>query len=212
MQAFRYKKLVYIPITKHASTSYTEFFKNTLSWQQVNTENIDWDHDHVFAHLIHPYTRHAKGTVSALYKYNLKDFILDPRFYKLLITAVFDLHSYPLSVTFPKHKLKRIDWIPLDHPTITGNQFTKKLLESHGIRTTENDFLKINESNSEKNSLYNKLIELQQNNSDLVGTLTYFYNDDVVLYYEVLNNIKIKDFDVKSWADCSWLQRIKNTQ
>ena len=71
MEAFRYNNLVYIPITKHASTSYRHLFRDVLHWQEIQSDEINWTVDHVFAHLLHPYTRHLKGITECILKYNL---------------------------------------------------------------------------------------------------------------------------------------------
>jgi hypothetical protein len=136
MNCFRFNNLVYIPITKHASSSYTELFGNILKWEIEQTENINWDQDRVFAHLINPNDRHLKGIAECLKQHKIIDIIDDPRFIKLLGTAVFDLHSYPLSVTFGE-KINQIDWLLLDAGQCSGNYLTCKFLNYFGIDIKE---------------------------------------------------------------------------
>ena len=72
MEAFKFNNLVYIPITKHASTSYRHLFRDILNWQEIQSDEIDWNSDYVFAHLLHTYKRHLKGITECVKKYNLK--------------------------------------------------------------------------------------------------------------------------------------------
>lgn len=132
MEAYKFNHLVYIPITKHASTSYIHLFRDILSWQEIQTDEIDWTADHVFAHLLHPYTRHLKGITECILKYNLGELLDNNNFLKLLGTAVFDLHSYPLATAFGD-KLYKIDWILLDHHIYTSDYITLKFLNQHGV-------------------------------------------------------------------------------
>jgi hypothetical protein len=181
MLAYRHNNLVYIPITKHASTTFTKLFSSKLNWTKIQTSDIDWDNDCVFAHLIHPYDRHLKGTATALTHYGLQSLVDDPRFVPLWNTAIFDLHSYPLYISFGDN-INRINWILLDHPNISGNELTINFLSSHGVAITDSD---IDISNKFKNTyLLDKLKSIRSVSK--IGTLTYFYDNDVILYYKVV--------------------------
>ena len=70
MEAYRYKNLVYIPLPKHASRSYTHFFRDVLKWSYIENYNINWTNDIVFAHLVHPITRYVNGVVQILQQTN----------------------------------------------------------------------------------------------------------------------------------------------
>jgi hypothetical protein len=202
MEAFRFNHLVYIPITKHASTSYRHLFKDLLRWQEIQTDEIDWNQDHVFAHLLHPYTRHLKGITECLLKYNLTSLVTNENFLKLLSTAVFDLHSYPLSTAFGD-KLYKIDWLILDHSAYSGDYITINFLKQHGIIV--DSIPKLNEGHPGGKKLLEKIQSIRDSNN-LTGTLTYFYEQDVVLYDRV--NRYSKYYELKnnrSWSECSWL-------
>jgi len=202
MEAFRFNNLVYIPITKHASTSYRHLFRDILSWQEIQTDEIDWAQDHVFAHLLHPYTRHLKGITECVAKYNLLSLVDNDNFLKLLGTAVFDLHSYPLSVAFGDW-LYKIDWILLDHHLYDADYLTLTFLQQHGISV---DVIpKLNTSYPDQKILLEKIKKIRDDN-DLTGTLTYFYEQDVVLYDRVNRYSKYHELNNnQSWDECSWL-------
>lgn len=201
MEALRFNNLVYIPITKHASTSYRYLFRDVLNWQEIQTDEIDWNVDHVFAHLLHPYTRHLKGITECLLKYNLTDLVDNDNFLKLLGTAVFDLHSYPLASTFGD-KLYKIDWILLDHHIYNGDYITLIFLKQHGIDI--NSVPKLNESRPEEKILLERIKNIRDKN-DLTGTLTYFYDQDVVLWDRVNRHSRYHELENLSWNQCSWL-------
>jgi hypothetical protein len=204
--AYRCNNLVYIPITKHASTSYTALFKDNLKWQEMQTDSIDWTNDHVFAHIIHPYERHLKGTAQALTRYQLIDFVDDPKFVKLFTTAIFDLHAYPLSSGFNIDQLYKIDWIPLDHALVSGNKLTCKFLFDQGIIISEQDIPMDHVASDQKKELVSKLRELQKTNT-LVGELTHFYDIDVVLWNKINERNQFSSIDNQSWYNCSWLNK-----
>lgn len=209
MLAYRFNHLVYIPITKHASTSYTELFVNQLNWIPIQTDSIDWNNDHVFAHLLHPYTRHLKGITECLIKYHLMDLVNDERFLTLLGTAVFDLHSYPLANVFGEN-LYKIDWLMLDHGDVSGDCLTVKLLNSYGINIAESDVLKLHRhtENVNKTKVLDRIKEIRDQH-DLTGTLTYFYDQDVVLYGLVNQHTRFCEINNLPWDQCSWLNNYK---
>jgi hypothetical protein len=173
-----------------------------LQWQEIQTDEIDWSSDHVFAHLLHPYTRHLKGIAECVQKYNLRHLVEDESFLKLLSTAVFDLHSYPLAAAFGD-TLYKIDWLLLDHHIYSSDYITLNFLKQHGVEI--DSIPKLNSSHHNEKILLEKIRQIRDDNN-LTGTLTYFYEPDVVLYdrvnrysqYHELNNNK-------SWKECSWL-------
>jgi hypothetical protein len=208
MKVFRHKNLVYLPITKNASTSYTELFSNQLKWQTSYIDLIDWEKDHVFSHLLHPYTRHLKGITTCLMTYQLHDLVDNNNFLKLLGTAVFDLHSYPLTPALGENVYK-IDWLLLDHSEVSGDYLTVKLLESYDIKITENDIPKLNIKSQHEKALLDKINQIRDQNN-LTDTLTYFYEKDVFLYGLVNQSTKFCEIDHLPWSECSWLNNYKD--
>jgi hypothetical protein len=209
MDAYRFNNLVYIPITKHASSSYIELFRNQLNWEPIQTDEIDWANNHVFSHLLHPYTRHLKGITECIQKYDLTELLDNKKFLTLLGTAVFDLHSYPLSTVFGE-QLYKIDWLLLDHPQISGDYLTVKFLEHHGIKIFEGDIPKLHKAHNAQTKLLDKISEIRDQ-KDLTGTLTYFYDRDVVLYALVNQHTRFCEINNMPWKECSWLTNYKES-
>ena len=203
MKAYRHNSLVYIPITKHASSSYTYFFEQILNWEEIEFRNIDWKTEKVFAHIMNPRERHFKGTVEAVSILGLEYLLDDPIFCKLLQSAVLDIHSYPLSVTFGD-LVNLIDWIPIDHSIISGDWLTKKFLNDHGNNVDCIDIPKINIADSNKKHLSNKIRKIIDG-QPVDHRLTYFYNLDYVLYYSVNENLQFHELNNLPWNQCSWL-------
>jgi hypothetical protein len=207
MDAYRFNNLVYIPIPKHASSSYIELFRNQLNWLPIQTDTIDWANDHVFAHLLHPYTRHLKGITECIQKYDLIELLDDEKFLKLLGTAVFDLHSYPLATMFGDN-LYKIDWLLLDHTEMSGDYITTKFLENYNIKIEENKIPRLHTRYKHLIYVLEKIKEIRDQN-DLTGTLTYFYDQDVVLYALVNQHTRFCEIDNLPWNECSWLNNYK---
>jgi len=201
MESYKFNNLVYIPITKHASTSYTHLFRDILNWQTIQSDEIDWNTDHVFAHLLHPYERHLKGITECLLKYHLTDLVDNDNFLKLLGTAVFDLRSYPLAAAFGD-QLYKIDWILLDHHIYKSDYITLTFLKQHGVEV--DSIPKLNTSRLEEKILLEKIRQIRDEN-DLTGTLTYFYEQDVVLWDRVNRHSRYHELENMPWQDCSWL-------
>jgi hypothetical protein len=174
-----------------------------LSWKECDTSDIDFSRDHVFAHLIHPDSRHTSGVVQAIDKYHLNDYVDHPLLKALLPVAVFDLHSYPLVVSLGEDWCFQIDWIPLDLPnrTHSGNYLTQKLLAHYNIDINLDQYPKMFVSNSFKQRLKNKIVELKKENPHH-GTLSSWYERDMLLYNRVTSHIQDHE---TSWPAISWL-------
>ena len=194
MEAYRYHNLVYVPIPKHATRSYVHFFTNTLFWSRIETEDINWNNDHVFAHIIHPYTRHTKGIVQALYQNNIEHLVDHNDFVKLLATALFDQHTYPITRMFSTEQFYKIDWLLLDHFKVPGEEFTKALLADYGIDINTVDIPKLNQQNQIKKVLQTKLFEIHKQ-LPIQNSLIYLLEDDVNLYNKVNEHTRFCEID-----------------
>ena len=206
MDAYRSGRLVYIPIPKIASSSFRYLFGETLVWQQTQVDQIDWDHDHVFSHIMDPMVRHAKGTAECVIQYDMLDVVEDPKFQKLLATCVFDIHSYPIVQCIGAENCQKIDWIPIDLVEVDGNTLTAKFLKHHGIDISAQDLPKLYTSTDsllgdEKQALSVRILELHKK-YDVNNTLSYFYDRDIVLYNHVKVTIR---WWQDSWDQISWL-------
>lgn len=163
METYRHGNLVYFPITKHASTFYTNVFANVLQWDKGDSSDIVFGRDHVFAHIISPDRRHTKGTAQALVKHRLNEYVDHPVLEKLIPVSVFDLHAYPLVVSLGEDWCYQIDWIPLDlpNPKHTGNYLTQRFLEHCGINIDLEQYPKLLVADREKTELMRKIDALK---------------------------------------------------
>lgn len=201
MNFLRHQNLVYLSIPKHASTFYQDIFLNHLGWKKIDLQDIDWDKDKVFAHIINPMVRHTKGTIQALMQLNLIKYVDHPLLQELLPNAIFDYHSQPLVTTIGRDICYKIEWIPLDHPEFSGNQLTTIFLRDHGVSIDLNAFPMINISDKFKKDLFNKISKLKSDNLSIQN----WYEQDISLYESVLNSGRPTNWN--SWHDLSWLER-----
>lgn len=202
MLCLRSKNLVYVPIPKIASTSYTHIFRDVLGWEPDQFDRIDWSNDKVFAHIMDPIVRHAKGTTQCLRKHSILDIVEDPRFQKILATCVFDLHSYPIVNCFGIDNCHKIDWIPIDYSDVDGGQLTNKFLKYHGVDVDVTVYPALNLSIGVTASYTRKKIVELQKTHDVENTLSYFYDQDIVLYNKIIAGIQP---DADTWDQISWL-------
>lgn len=211
MDAYRSGRLVYIPIAKNASTSYRYVFHEDLGWEHITCDLINWDTDRVFGHLQHPYTRHTKGLAEAMFRYGFQDLVNDHRLRRLMATAVFDLHSYPLVPTLGEDWCYKIDWILLDHPKAKwepesrSDVLTNKLFKEYGIDRDVTHYKRKYTSSKYKLALERQLTKIREEN-DPEDTLTHFYDRDIVLWNRVAQHTHYWDQD---WRQVSWLRNYK---
>jgi hypothetical protein len=92
----------------------------------------------------------------------------------------------------------------LDALQCTGGYLTCKLLNSYGIDISESDIPVFNTSDSFDRQVVEQVKQARDAN-DLAGTLTYFYDQDVVLYDRVNRNTQFAELNNWTWAKCSWL-------
>lgn len=187
MEAYRSGHLVYIPIAKNASSTYKYVFHEELGWDKTTCDLIDWNQDQVFGHYQHPYRRHAKGIAEAMHRYGFQDLVNDIRLRRLMATAVFDVHSYPIVPTLGHEWAYKIDWILMDHPygktdpAASVDVLTNKFLKYHGTNIDVTHYKRKYTSSRQKLALERQLVKIRDE-WDMEDTLTHFYGHDVVLW------------------------------
>ena len=82
-------------------------------------------------------------------------------------------------------------------------------LKQHGVEI--DSIPKLNPSRPEEKALLNKIQQLRDEN-DLTGTLTYFYEQDVVLWDRVNRHSRYHELENMPWQDCSWLTNYSTTK
>ena len=99
-------------------------------------------------------------------------------------------------------KLYKIDWLLLDHYIYDSDYITTQFLKQHGVEI--DSIPKLNSSYPNEKALLEKIEKIRDDNN-LTGTLTYFYEQDVVLYDRVNRYSRYHELENMPWKECSWL-------
>lgn len=134
---------VYLITPKNGSTTYGNFLaKHGWQYKMLSSANLSLNLNEckIWGHITDPFERHTKGVVEYLRdKPNLD---LDNSIIaKLLISGIYDCHTYTVTMTYSPIMHLDITWIPLDYK-IT-NYLTYPHVEMDGDDLT-NDFFKDN--------------------------------------------------------------------
>ena len=196
------RTLAYIPIAKNASKIYSESFLSA-GWSEHSIAIIkELEHTNIkpFAHIQDPFIRHTKGIVEWITRTKNRWMLDDERCYPMLATGILDLHTSPISFTFPSWLLKTTHWIPISDKLVNINSEQRKgqLVSADELTL---DFLK------QHNELNVIILEESQTSIRFVPDA-----DDRFELRKKLNKIKEKhethslqymyDVDLKIWNDC----------
>jgi hypothetical protein len=173
------KKLAYFPVAKNASMTFTTLFEN-LGWATSQFDLLPEDYT-VFGHLRDPIERHFKGTAEFILQSRMSHLIDNPEWKKVWSTAVMDIHSYPITWSLA-HRADSIHWIPI-HKDLDTNKITIDFLKQYNL--VLDSITNINEGLPDRSKFYDKLMEVHKK-LDAAGTLTYFYDADIVLWNKVI--------------------------
>jgi hypothetical protein len=129
-------KLVYWVHSKCACTFYQKIFKK-LKWKETTTVDVDWDHDIIFSYIRDPLVKQRIGVIEWFfnnYKYNslLKDNANNEEFFIMLSQIPYlDWHSLSILEHLGKENSLKVNWIPVDQPSVNHLQQTVNLLLQH---------------------------------------------------------------------------------
>lgn len=157
MLVLTHGNIAYFPITKNASTTFTDHFANQ-GWQTNQFDLLD-DSYEIFAHFQNPIERHFKGTVEFLCQNGIDHLVDDPVWQKVWSKSVMDLHSYPVTWMVGNRK---INWI-LIRENIDTIGLTRDWLRERNIDLGNVEWK--NRSNQKKNkfikncSIYTKTLK-----------------------------------------------------
>ena len=177
---YPYKPIAYLPITKNASTTFTSIFKSR-GWKLQQLDQLD-DRYQIFGHFRDPIERHFKGTAEFLIQQNLMHMIRDTDWQKIWMSAVMDMHSYPITWALGA-RADQIHWIPINQK-ISTNYLTHRYLLEHEIDMSLLNVIWHNESSIEKQQLYLELRKLH--NQTPYNQLAFFYDSDIVLWNKII--------------------------
>jgi hypothetical protein len=121
----------YLEVHKNASQTHGKLLSDH-GWQRrdVFAKDLDLKNMVLWGHISDPEARHTKGIVQYLIKKPDINYH-DPSIAKLLVTGVFDTHTYSISMMLGPFWSYPIHWIPLDftftdHTTQTFEHLRKK--------------------------------------------------------------------------------------
>jgi hypothetical protein len=215
--ALRYNNLVYVRNLKCASTFFYENLLNVLGWKKTSYDDINWELDHVFGHLIDPVERRHKGVAEFIDMCGLTDkFVNDDQLQSLLrATPFLDRHAVSYTNIF-KEKCYSIDWIPLVSSAHNDNILnTQKLLKyyGHNIAMADWDLTYVHPGDPLKKQAEtilrkNWIDAITSPNSRLTNNVTEcefeYLKLDIALYTQVLEKFSPT---FNAWNEVSWLKK-----
>jgi len=204
MLGFVKDHFLYIKCPRNGCMTFTCFLSRH-GWQEINLfeNSLNLADMVIWGHITDPHKRHTKG----IHKYLLEHPELDldnPMVAKMLISGVFDEHTYSLSMMLGHLWHLNINWIPLDTEIIdytleppntrslNGNDLTNDFFREHsiGIVIEESDI--INQSN-DQTGIRDRIDNLKEiyhlNYQKLVKN---FLEPDIILYYHTLQKFRDK--------------------
>ena len=118
MFGYRKDHLVYVQCPKNGCMTYSTFLSRQ-GWERINLfdNDLDLNQHLLWAHITEPVLRHTRGLEQYL-KVNPDIDINQEQVARILISGVFDEHTYSLSMMLAPIWYLPIYWIPLD-ATIT---------------------------------------------------------------------------------------------
>lgn len=198
---------VYIKCPKNGCTTYSELLKRH-GWQEINLfeNNLNLSNYLLWGHLTEPNKRHTRGVVQYL-KLN-PDIVPDNNIIgKMLVSGVFDEHTYSLNMMLGSLFVLPIYWIPLDveiknfnHPDTrdklviyNGDDLTNDFFRENKINITVTPNDRQNKSPAEE-QVIRKLIDhykelYSENYHKLVKN---FLEPDILIYNKTVKNFRIK--------------------
>jgi hypothetical protein len=131
MLGFVKDKWVYIKCAKNGCMTYSEFLKRH-GWQEINLFENDLNLNEMilWGHLTEPHCRHTRGVEQ--YVRNKAINVQEEKIEKLLVSGVFDEHTYSVSMMLGPLWYLPIHWIPLDTKITKWNQYPQLPEELNG--------------------------------------------------------------------------------
>ena len=126
--------LAWISIAKNACRSWAQVFDN-LGWQKEDLfqPQVDIQQLKFFGFLRWPAVRHTMGVIEYLEQTNQCDLLYNTQVNRLLVSAVFDQHSYAVSQMIPADIVKRTEFFIIDHTHYNYEILVQNYLRSHGV-------------------------------------------------------------------------------
>jgi len=129
--------LAWISIAKNACRSWGQVFDN-MGWvkEDLHKPTVDLKQLEFFGFLRWPTRRHTMGVVEYLERSGQLHLLDDDRVNKLLVSAVFDQHSYTVTQMIPPVVLEQTKFFIIDQKYYNYEILVKNYLHTHGIELT----------------------------------------------------------------------------
>ena len=196
-------QLVYVRTLKCASTFFYRNLIDEFEWKEIKFSDIDWEHQHVFSHMLDPVKRRHKGIAEFLSMIGADKLLEFPEFKQFISHVPFaDMHTVGYSDSYGEYA-QLIDWIPLNGSHQQVVNLTSKLLNTYSIETDNKwNFHQAHYGDSKKLQLATDLKTLWES-SNLPDSIRLCLDRDIDLYNQV---IKKFNPDGDSWKEISWLK------
>ena len=203
MIGFIKDNFIYIKCPKNGCMTYSTLLKKH-GWQEINFFENDLDYSKfvLWGHLTEPNVRHTNGLVQYL-KLNPDINIDDQTVAKMLISGVFDEHTYSLNMMLGALFSLPIHWIPLDvsimdyrnvdNKVYNGDDLTNEFFKENNIDITISIKDRLNVSNSYDAMLKDQVREYKQVfDENYQKILKNFLEPDILLYTRTLKKYRIR--------------------
>jgi hypothetical protein len=192
----------YLVVNKNASQTYSKLFSDH-GWQRRDlfANDLDLKNMILWGHIQDPEIRHTKGLATYLLINSEIDY-LNPSVAKLLITGVFDTHTYSISMMLGPVWSYPIHWIPMDY-TFTeysvktfnhlrkkygSSELTQLWFNENGIDINVDDAVWLNRSHSRERQIRDTInyykFQHQEEYSQLIKN---YLSPDIIQYRKTLN-------------------------
>lgn len=130
-------RVAWLSIAKNACRSWERVFDD-LGWQKEDLfrPTVDIQQLEFFGLLRWPTIRHTMGVIEYLEQTGQLELLHNIQVNRLLVSAVFDQHSYTVSHMIPADIVQRTRWFIIDQSYYNYEVLVKNYLHSHGIEIT----------------------------------------------------------------------------
>jgi hypothetical protein len=205
MYGYHRNGLLYLSIAKNASTTYSSLLESH-GWDKIDLvhDKIDLDQVKIWGHIADPETRHTKGLCTYLMMNRDIDF-KSPAIGKILVSGVFDEHTYSLHMLLAHYLHRPIHWIPIDqefiewnrHPsvrrTLNGDDLTNMFFADHGVDIVVTPSDRKNQTAREQEFTRNQITHWKTvYNTNYQKLMANFLDADIALYTKVVDSFRNK--------------------
>jgi len=127
-------RLAWLSLAKNACRSWAQVFDD-LGWQKEDLfqPQVDIEQLEFFGLLRWPSIRHTMGVIEYLEQTDQLALLHNPEVNRLLVSAVFDQHSYPVSQIIPADIVRRTTFFIIDQTYYNYEILVRNYLNSHGV-------------------------------------------------------------------------------